>query len=157
MMPLNTAVRRVGAPLRGFAIGLRTQSWPAHSRLFVAGDGNEWAIADDAAELTRLAQGLGVRIGPERWIARVRNQSVFHTSQFTLIGLPFERNGNRLGVAYLHGIVGDRPAIPVARDEQARMGRPRLRPPADGEPPERRADAPSMLVREHDRIVSRLR
>ena len=40
------------------------------------------------------------------WIARVRNQSVFHTSQFTLIGLPFERRGNRLGVAYLHGRPG---------------------------------------------------
>ncbi len=72
----------------------------------MAGDGNEWAIADDAAELTRLARSLGIRVGPERWIARVRNQSVFHTSQFTLIGLPFERNGNRLGVAYLHGRPG---------------------------------------------------
>jgi glycosyltransferase involved in cell wall biosynthesis len=74
--------------------------------LFVAGDGNRWAIADDAAEIARLARSLGIRVGPERWIARVRNQSVFHTSQFTLIGLPFERNGNRLGVAYLHGRPG---------------------------------------------------
>ncbi len=104
-------MRRLGAPLRGLAIGVRTQAWPAHSRLFVAGDGNEWAIADDAAEVTRLAQSLGVRVGPERWIARVRNQSVFHTSQFTLIGLPFERNGNRLGVAYLHGRPGT-PGMP---------------------------------------------
>jgi glycosyltransferase involved in cell wall biosynthesis len=92
--------------LRGLAIGWRTQSWPAHSRLFVAGDGNRWAIADDAAEIARLAHGLGIQIGPERWIARVRNQSIFHTSQFTLIGLPFERAGNRLGVAYLHGRPG---------------------------------------------------
>jgi glycosyltransferase involved in cell wall biosynthesis len=74
--------------------------------LFVAGDGNRWAIAEDAAEIARLARSLGIRVGPERWIARVRNQSVFHTSQFTLIGLPFERNGNRLGVAYLHGRPG---------------------------------------------------
>ena len=107
----TTPMRRLGAPLRGLAIGVRTQSWPAHSRLFVAGDGNEWAIADDAAEVTLLAQSLGVRVGPERWIARVRNQSVFHTSQFTLIGLPFERNGNRLGVAYLHGRPGT-PGMP---------------------------------------------
>ena len=102
----TTSLRRLGAPLRGLAIGLRTQSWPAHSRLFVAGDGNRWAIADDAAEVSRIAARLGIEVGPERWIARVRNQSVFHTSQFTLIGLPFERDGNRLGVAYLHGRPG---------------------------------------------------
>ncbi len=105
-MAASTHIRRVGASLRRLAIGWRTQSWPAHSRLFVAGDGNRWAIADDAAEIARIARGLGIEVGPERWIARVRNQSVFHTSQFTLIGLPFERAGNRLGVAYLHGRPG---------------------------------------------------
>ena len=105
-MAASTRLRRVGAPLRSLAIGWRTQSWPAHSRLFVAGDGNRWAIADDACEVARIARGLGIQVGPERWIARVRNQSVFHTSQFTLIGLPFERAGNRLGVAYLHGRPG---------------------------------------------------
>jgi glycosyltransferase involved in cell wall biosynthesis len=101
----------VGAPLRRLAIGWRTQSWPPHSRLFVAGDGNRWAIADDASEVASIARSLGIRVGPERWIARVRNQSVFHTSQFTLIGLPFERAGNRLGVAYLHGRPGT-PGMP---------------------------------------------
>jgi glycosyltransferase involved in cell wall biosynthesis len=111
IVPANTPVRRVGAPLRGLAIGLRTQAWPARSRLFVAGDGNRWAIADDAAEIARVAASLGIRVGPERWIARVRNQSVFHTSQFTLIGQPFERNGNGLGVAYLHGRPGT-PGMP---------------------------------------------
>jgi glycosyltransferase involved in cell wall biosynthesis len=105
-VPATTHIRRVGAPLRGLAIGWRTQSWPPHSRLFVAGDGNDWAIADDAAEVAKLARALGVRVGSERWIARVRNQSIFHTSQFSLIGLPFERRGNRLGVAYLHGRPG---------------------------------------------------
>jgi len=107
----NTHVRQVGAPLRGLAIGWRTQSWPPHSRMFVAGDGNRWAIADDAAEVAQLASSLGIRVGPERWIARVRNQSVFHTSQFALIGQPFERAGNRLGVAYLHGRPGT-PGMP---------------------------------------------
>jgi glycosyltransferase involved in cell wall biosynthesis len=105
-VPATTHIRRFGAPLRGLAIGWRTQSWPPHSRLFVAGDGNRWAIADDAAEVAGLARSLGIRVGSERWIARVLNQSVFHTSQFSLIGLPFERRGNRLGVAYLHGRPG---------------------------------------------------
>jgi len=72
----------------------------------VAGDGNRWAIADDAAEIARLARSLGIRIGPEEWVARVRNQSVFHTSQFAFLGAPFECDGNRLGVAYLHGRPG---------------------------------------------------
>jgi glycosyltransferase involved in cell wall biosynthesis len=107
----TTHARRVGAPLRGLAIGWRTRSWPMHSRLFVAGDGNRWAIADDALEIGRVARSLGIRVGPERWIARVRNQSIFHTSQFTLIGLRFEPAGNRLGVAYLHGRPGT-PGMP---------------------------------------------
>jgi glycosyltransferase involved in cell wall biosynthesis len=107
----TTTIRRVGAPLRSLAIGWRTQSWPPHSRLFVAGDGNRWAIADDARELAHIARGLGIQVGPEGWIARVRSQSIFHTSQFTLIGLPFERAGNRLGVAYLHGRPGT-PGMP---------------------------------------------
>ena len=110
-MPATTRIRQVGSPLRGLAIGWRTQSWPPHSRLFVAGDGNRWAIADDAAEVSRIARSLGIRVGPEPWVARVRNQSVFHTSQFSLIGLPFEKRGNRLGVAYLHGRPGT-PGMP---------------------------------------------
>ena len=99
-------MRRIAAPVKKLAIGWRTQSWPAHSRLFVAGDGQRWAIADDARALEKTARALGVRVGDERWIARVQDQSVFHTSQFTLIGQPFERRGNRLGVAYLHGRPG---------------------------------------------------
>ncbi len=87
-------------------IAWRTQTWRAHSRLFVAGDGNDWAIADDARQISRLAEGLGARIGRESWVSAVRNQSVFHASQFALLGQPFERDGNRLGVAYLHGRPG---------------------------------------------------
>jgi glycosyltransferase involved in cell wall biosynthesis len=111
MVAATTHIKRVGSPLRRLAIGWRTQSWPPHSRLFVAGDGNQWAIADDAAEIARVARGLGILVGPEEWVARVRNQSIFHTSQFTLIGLPFKRRRNRLGVAYLHGHPGT-PGMP---------------------------------------------
>jgi glycosyltransferase involved in cell wall biosynthesis len=103
---VTTRIRRMGAPVRRLAIGWRTQTWLPHSRLFVAGDGNRWAISDDAAEVTKLARSFGIRVGPERWISRVRNQSVFHTSQFSLLGYPFEAAGNRLGVAYLHGRPG---------------------------------------------------
>jgi glycosyltransferase involved in cell wall biosynthesis len=74
--------------------------------LFVAGDGNNWAIADDARQIAHLAARLGAQVGNESWVSAVCDQSVFHASQFALLGQPFERNGNRLGVAYLHGRPG---------------------------------------------------
>jgi len=103
---LRDLARPVGRPVRRWAIETRTRTWPDHSRLFVVGDGNEWAIADDARQIARLAARLGARVGNESWASAARNQSVFHTSQFALLGQPFERNGNRLGVAYLHGRPG---------------------------------------------------
>jgi glycosyltransferase involved in cell wall biosynthesis len=101
----------VGRPLRRLRIELRTRSWPAHSRLFVAGDGNDWAIADDARQITRLAAALGIAVGPESWVASVAGQSVFHASQFALLGRNWDLRGNRLGVAYLHGRPGT-PGMP---------------------------------------------
>ena len=107
----RSLTRPIGRPLRSFAIARRTRSWPAHSRLFVAGDGNSWAVDEDARALARIAGGLGIRVGAESWIAAVERQSIFHTSQFALLGQPFERRGNRLGVAYLHGKPGT-PGMP---------------------------------------------
>jgi glycosyltransferase involved in cell wall biosynthesis len=101
----------VGRPLRRLGIELRTRSWPAHARLFVAGDGNDWAIADDARQIARLATSLGIAVGPESWVAAVCNQSVFHASQFALLGRDWDTRGNRLGVAYLHGRPGT-PGMP---------------------------------------------
>jgi len=101
----------VGRPLRRAAIAARTRTWPRHSRLFVAGDGRDWSIADDACQIGRLAKGLGIRVGPESWVACVRNQSVFHASQFGLFGSGWRRAGNRIGVAYLHGRPGT-PGLP---------------------------------------------
>jgi glycosyltransferase involved in cell wall biosynthesis len=103
---LRDVARPVGRPVRRWAIEARTRAWRDHSRLFVAGDGNDWAIADDARQVARLAARLGARVGPESWVSAVHDQSIFHASQFTLLGQPFERNGNGLGVAYLHGRPG---------------------------------------------------
>jgi glycosyltransferase involved in cell wall biosynthesis len=114
-MTLKARARRiaapVGAPLRRAAIGTRTRAWPPQSRLFVAGDGQDWAIADDVRQLRRVAQSLGIQVGPESWIACVRNQAIFHASQFGLFGSGWRRDGNRLGVAYLHGRPGT-PGMP---------------------------------------------
>ena len=106
MRSLRDLARPVGRPVRKWAIETRTRTWRDHSRLFVAGDGHDWAVADDARHIARLASRLGAQVGNESWVSAVRDQSVFHTSQFALLGQPFERNGNRLGVAYLHGRPG---------------------------------------------------
>jgi glycosyltransferase involved in cell wall biosynthesis len=109
----------VASQARRLVISWRTRSWPPHSRLFVAGDGHDWAIADDARQLRRLARALGVRVGREAWVAAVRGQSVFHASQFGLFGSGWQRRGNRIGVAYLHGRPGTpgMPEFDVCYDE----------------------------------------
>ena len=66
-------VRPVASPVRRWAIEARTKSWRDHSRLFVAGDGNDWAIADDARQIARVAARLGAQVGSESWVsARAR-------------------------------------------------------------------------------------
>ena len=120
---MKAGVRRiaapVGGPLRRAVIGTRTRAWPPHSRLFVAGDGWDWAIADDARQISRVAEILGARLGHESWVACVRNQSLFHASQFGLFGSDWRRERNRIGVAYLHGRPGTpgMPEFDVCYDE----------------------------------------
>ena len=55
MSAVRRAAQPIGRPIRRFAIGRRTKAWPPYSRLFVAGDGEEWAITDDARQIARLA------------------------------------------------------------------------------------------------------
>jgi glycosyltransferase involved in cell wall biosynthesis len=104
-------VAPVGRPLRRAAVGLRTRAWPAHSRLFLAVDAAGWVLAYEARQLARIAESLGVRLGPGGWVKGVGSQSIFHLSQFTLLLNDFERHGNRLGFAYFHGRPGT-PGMP---------------------------------------------
>jgi glycosyltransferase involved in cell wall biosynthesis len=99
-------VAPVGRPLRRAAVGLRTRGWPPHSRLFLAVDAEGWVLAYEARQLARIAESLGVQLGPGGWVKGVGDQSVFHLSQFTLLLHDFERHGNRLGFAYFHGRPG---------------------------------------------------
>lgn len=101
----------VGRPLRRALVGLRTRSWPPHSRLFVEQESAKWVLSYEARQLERTARALGVEIGPPKWASGVGGQSVFHLSQFTLLLQDFERHGNRLGVAYFHGRPGT-PGMP---------------------------------------------
>lgn len=103
----------MAAPVRRAAIGARTRAWPAYSRLFVVGDGHEWAIADDVRQISLVAERLGIRTGPEAWVAAVRNQSIFYASHHGLFGTDWRRDDKRIGVAYLHG----RPGIPGMPEE----------------------------------------
>ena len=108
-------VSRLARPLArrviGFSTRLRTRAWAPYSRLLVAGDNADWSIADDARQLERIAAAVGVRVGPGDWASHARSQSVFYASQFSLLGRPWQRRGNRLGVAYLHGRPGT-PGVP---------------------------------------------
>jgi glycosyltransferase involved in cell wall biosynthesis len=104
-------VAPVGRPLRRAAVGLRTRGWPAHSRLFLTIDAAGWVLAYEARQLARIAESLGVQLGPGRWVKGVSDQSVFYLSQFTLLLHDFERHGNRLGFAYFHGRPGT-PGMP---------------------------------------------
>ena len=48
----------------------------------MAGDGNQWAIADDAAEIARVARGLGIHVGPEEW----EGKAFYETERRTRLG-----------------------------------------------------------------------
>jgi len=96
----------VGRPLRRAAVGLRTRDWSPHSHLFIAQEGADWVLAYEARQLARLAAGLGIPVGSERWVNAVAGQAIFHESQFTLLLDDFDARGNRLGFAYFHGRPG---------------------------------------------------
>jgi len=96
----------VGRPTRRAYVGLRTRAWPPHSSLFIAQEGADWVLAYESRQLARIARGLGIPVGSEHWINAVRDQGIFHESQFTLLLEDFEKRGNRLGVAYFHGRPG---------------------------------------------------
>ena len=96
----------VGRPLRRAAVGFRTRDWAPHSHLFIAQEGADWVLAYEARQLARLAAGLGIPVGPERWVNAVAGQAIFHESQFTLLLDDFDARGNRLGFAYFHGRPG---------------------------------------------------
>lgn len=99
-------VAPIARPVRRAAVGIRTRGWPAHSRLFLPYDAAGWVLEYEARQLARVSERLGARLGPHEWVKGVRDQSVFHLSQFTLLLDDFERHGNQLGVSYFHGRPG---------------------------------------------------
>jgi glycosyltransferase involved in cell wall biosynthesis len=109
-MSVTSHARRLVAPaarpVRRAYVGLRTRAWPPHSCLFIAQEGADWVLAYESRQLARLADGLGIPVGSERWVNAVAGQAVFHESQFTLLLDDFEPRGNRLGFAYFHGRPG---------------------------------------------------
>jgi glycosyltransferase involved in cell wall biosynthesis len=92
--------------VRRAVVGQRTRGWVPHSRLLIVQEGADWVLAYEARELRKLAEGMGVLVGPESWASAVREQSIFHESQFTLLLHDFERRGNNLGLTYFHGRPG---------------------------------------------------
>lgn len=94
--------RLMGASVRTVASRIA----PPYSRLYVLGDGANWALAEEAREVCGLARRLGI---PATTVhsgssAGIRRQKLFHTSQFILPALARSRpSTNRIAVAYYHG------------------------------------------------------
>ena len=104
-----SAGRIVRAPLRRVragAVRLRTRDWPPLSRLFVLGDDASWALDDEAAYVTRVAQRAGYRLAPPAWAGSARRQVVFHTSHFAALDPRWTGSTHRLGLSYFHGRPG---------------------------------------------------
>lgn len=109
--PLRQTLRPIKRRALSLSTRWRTRDWSPYSRLLVVGEGADWSIADDVRQLERIAAALDVRIGSGHLAAHIESQSVFYASQFSLLGRRWERRGNRLGVAYLHGRPGT-PGVP---------------------------------------------
>ncbi len=127
-MSALTALRRAALPparlaLRSFA-ALGTRGWAPASRLFAVGDRGGWSVDEDARHLEATARRLGYSTGPAEWAPFVREQAVFLTSHFELVGARWHESSHRLGVAYLHG----RPGTPGMPEFDATYDALRKRP-----------------------------
>ncbi len=106
---MSAASRLVRAPLRRLragAVRLRTRDWPPCSRLFVLGDEASWALDDEAAYVSAVAQRAGYRLASPSWAPAARGQAVFHTSHFAALDPRWTRSTHRLGLSYFHGRPG---------------------------------------------------
>ena len=127
-MSALTALRRAALPparlaLRSFA-ALGTRGWAPASRLFAVGDRGGWSVDEDARHLEATARRLGYSTGPAEWAPFVREQAVFLTSHFELVGARWHESSHRLGLAYLHG----RPGTPGMPEFDAAYDALRKRP-----------------------------
>jgi glycosyltransferase involved in cell wall biosynthesis len=101
--------------VRRLAVGMRTRSWAAASRLFVVGDRGGWSVDEDAEHVAAAARRLGYDVAPPSWAPFVAQQAVFQASHFeALLGRQLA-SGHRLGLAYMHG----RPGTPGAPEFDA--------------------------------------
>jgi glycosyltransferase involved in cell wall biosynthesis len=96
------ALRRVARPV---AVGL-TRRWRPRSRLFLVGEGTDWAIDDHLRELAGIAQRAGVRLANPRLLSSSHEQAAFFGSQFTLLHEPWRPWPHALATAYFHGRPG---------------------------------------------------
>jgi glycosyltransferase involved in cell wall biosynthesis len=100
-----SALRPLLRPARRAWIGRRTGAWARHSHLFLSQHSPGWAPAEDARALGRIAERLGIALGPPEWAGHVRGQCVFHLSQFALTRAPWPP-ANRTATVFFHGRPG---------------------------------------------------
>ena len=103
---LSHRARRLGQPLRRFAVGARTRDWAPNTRLFVVGDRGGWSVDEDAVHISAAARRLGYEVAPQEWAGLAAGQSVFHTSHFEALTPRWLDGADRLALAYMHGRPG---------------------------------------------------
>jgi glycosyltransferase involved in cell wall biosynthesis len=100
------ALRASRTAARAASTRLRTWGWVDHSRLFVFGDALGWALDDEAAYVTSVAQRTGYRLAQPSWARWAERQVVFHTSHFAALDPLWTGSTHRLGLSYFHGRPG---------------------------------------------------
>jgi glycosyltransferase involved in cell wall biosynthesis len=98
---------RVAGRLALLRAAIRSRLARPHSQLYVLGDGSGWVLNEEALAIHRLARRLGLAstLLPGGASTGIRNQRLFHMSQFVLPSLRGHCGlaGNQVAVAYFHG------------------------------------------------------
>lgn len=90
---------------------LNSLFWKPYSHLVIVGDNAGWAVDEDAKDLKKLADQLGIEAHIAKRVYLNISQTIHYTSQFSLM-LPIYHSRNRISVDYYHGRPG--------RDENVR-------------------------------------
>ncbi len=77
-----------------------------YSQLFLVGDNAPWVLSEEAREIYRLAELLGIQTEILTDPSPVHGQSVFYISRYALLGTLDRPTDNRIGMAYFHGMPG---------------------------------------------------
>ncbi len=106
MTSLRSVATRIGRPVIRAGLSPLGLVWPRYSRLMLVDEDTNWVLSWEFREVGAICRRLGIRLA-ESWLHKfTKRQSVFFSSQFTLLlaGLPW--GDHRPATAYFHGKPG---------------------------------------------------